>query len=75
MHVEDVILRRTNLGSGSHPGSAAIEAAASLMQPLRGWTEDERRAEVAATEAALAHHLAAVPAAAAAPTTRRAASV
>ena len=31
------------------------------MQPLRGWTEEERRAQVAATEAALAHHLAAVP--------------
>jgi glycerol-3-phosphate dehydrogenase len=66
MHVEDVILRRTNLGSGSHPGSAAIEAAALAMQPLMGWTEDERRGEVAATEAVLAHHLAAVPAAAAA---------
>ncbi len=56
MHVEDVILRRTNLGSGSHPGSAAIEAAALAMQPLLGWTEDARRAEVAATEAVLEHH-------------------
>jgi glycerol-3-phosphate dehydrogenase len=61
MHVEDVILRRTNLGSGSHPGSAAIEAAARAMQPLLGWTEDVRRAEVAATLAVLEHHLAAVP--------------
>ena len=33
MHVEDVILRRTNLGSGSHPGSAAIEAAAPRCSP------------------------------------------
>lgn len=63
MHLEDVILRRTNLGSGSHPGSAALEAAALLMQPLLGWTEDERRAEIAATEAVLQHHLAAVAAA------------
>jgi glycerol-3-phosphate dehydrogenase len=61
MHLEDVIVRRTNLGSGSHPGSPAIEAAASLMQPLLGWTEAERRAEIAATEAVMRHHLAAVP--------------
>ncbi len=72
MHVEDVILRRTNLGSGSHPGSAAIEAAALAMQPLLGWTEDERRAEVAATEAVLEQHLAAVPSAATGATKRRA---
>jgi len=62
VHLEDVILRRTNLGSGSHPGTLALERAASLMQPLLGWTEAQRRAEVAATEAVLAHHLAAVPA-------------
>ncbi len=62
VHLEDVILRRTNLGSGSHPGSFALEQAASLMQPLLGWTEAQRRAEVAATETVLEHHLAAVPA-------------
>ena len=73
MHLEDVIVRRTNLGSGSHPGSAVIEAAASLMQPLRGWTEAERRAEVASTEAVLRHHLAAVPGAEPAATAGRAA--
>lgn len=62
VHLEDVILRRTNLGSGSHPGFFALEQAASLMQPLLGWTEAQRRAEVAATDAVLRHHLAAVPA-------------
>ncbi len=60
-HLEDVVLRRTNLGSGSHPGSVALEEAASLMQPLLGWTEAKRREQIAATEAALRHHLAAVP--------------
>jgi glycerol-3-phosphate dehydrogenase len=74
MHVEDVILRRTNLGSGSHPGPAAIEATALAMQPLMGWTEDERRAEVAATEAVLEHHLAAVPTVPGAATPRSAAA-
>jgi glycerol-3-phosphate dehydrogenase len=59
MHLEDAILRRTNLGSGSHPGSFALEEAASLMQPLLGWTEAQRRDQVAATEATLRHHLAA----------------
>ena len=62
LHLEDVILEYTNLGSGSHPGSSALEQAASLMQPLLGWSEAQRHAEVAATEAVLEHHLAAVPA-------------
>lgn len=62
MHLDDVVLRRTNLGSGSHPGCAAVRQAASVMQPLLGWSESQRRDEVAATEAILRHHLAAVPA-------------
>jgi glycerol-3-phosphate dehydrogenase len=61
VHLDDLILRRTNLGSGSHPGSSAIHEAASVMQSLLGWSEPRRRDEVAATEAVLRHHLAAVP--------------
>jgi glycerol-3-phosphate dehydrogenase len=64
VHLEDVILRRTNLGSGSHPGLPAITAAAERMQQLLGWTGVRRSEEVALTENALAHHLASVPSAA-----------
>jgi glycerol-3-phosphate dehydrogenase len=61
IHLEDTVLRRTNLGSGSHPGRPAITAAAKRMQQLLGWTDARRTEESALTEAALAHHLASVP--------------
>jgi glycerol-3-phosphate dehydrogenase len=59
VHLDDVILRRTNLGFGSHPGARAVEEAAAVMQSLLGWSAAQRREEVAATEAVLRHHLAA----------------
>jgi glycerol-3-phosphate dehydrogenase len=59
MRLEDVVLRRTELGSGSHPGAAALEEAAAVMQPLRGWSDAERAEEFARTSAALKHHMAA----------------
>ena len=67
MRLEDVILRRTELGSGSHPGAAALEQASLMMQPLLGWSEAQRRAEVADTAAVLRNHLAAPAAAARTP--------
>jgi glycerol-3-phosphate dehydrogenase len=63
VHLSDVILRRTNLGSGAHPGSEALADAAAVMQPLLAWTDSKRRAELAATETALRDHRASVPAA------------
>ena len=62
MHLTDVILRRTNLGSGSHPGHQAIALAAQGMQQLLGWTEQRRQEEIADTERTLRHHRAAEPA-------------
>jgi glycerol-3-phosphate dehydrogenase len=59
MHLDDVILRRTDLGSGSHPGAPAITQAAQHMQQLLGWSDARRGGEIARTEAALTHHLAA----------------
>jgi len=56
--LDDVVLRRTNLGSGSHPGVAAIEQAADRMQKLLGWSERRRHEEVVATELTLRRHLA-----------------
>ena len=63
VHLADVILRRTNLGSGSHPGRQAIAHAASGMQQLLGWSDRHRDEETAYTEGALRHHRAAEPAA------------
>jgi glycerol-3-phosphate dehydrogenase len=56
VHLEDVILRRTNLGSGSHPGRLAIAEAAQRMQALLGWTDARRGEEIVLTEGALTHH-------------------
>src|SRR5450755_3196100 len=61
VHLEDVILRRTDMGSGAHPGRTAVEQAASGMQSLMGWSDERRRAEMADTEQSLRHHRASVP--------------
>jgi glycerol-3-phosphate dehydrogenase len=67
VHLQDVVLRRTGLGSGSHPGMPALEQAARAMQNLCGWSEERRAAEIADTESALRHHRAAAPAGAVSP--------
>jgi glycerol-3-phosphate dehydrogenase len=61
VHLQDVVLRRTDLGSGSHPGSAALRDTARRMQQLMGWTDLQCSEEVAQTEAVLRHHHASVP--------------
>lgn len=61
VHLEDVILRRTDLGSGCHPGALAIAEAAQHMQGLLGWTDQRRTEEIALTESALKHHHASTP--------------
>jgi glycerol-3-phosphate dehydrogenase len=63
LKLSDVILRRTNLGSGAHPGSEALADAAAVMQPLLAWTDAKRREELAATENSLRDHRASMPAA------------
>jgi glycerol-3-phosphate dehydrogenase len=61
IHLDDVVLRRTDLGSGSHPGESALTAAAQGMQSLLGWTDEQRDEEVGATKAVLRGHRAAAP--------------
>ena len=61
MRLQDVVLRRTELGSGAHPGAPAIQQAAHCMQGLLGWTERKRMAEIADTENVLRDHHATVP--------------
>ena len=59
IRLEDVVLRRTDLGSGGHPGHAALEQAASRLQQLVGWSEQRRQREIEATERLLHQHHAA----------------
>ena len=60
--LEDVVLRRTDLGSGGHPGRAALEQAALRLQQLAGWSDQRRQSEVDATERVLHDHHAAATA-------------
>lgn len=66
IRLQDVVLRRTNLGSGAHPGRDAVAQAARGMQRVLGWSEARTAAEIEDTEGALRRHRAAVPAVAAA---------
>ncbi len=59
LRLEDVVLRRTDLGSGEHPGRGALEAAAARMRVLLGWSEAREREELTGTEQILARHRAA----------------
>jgi glycerol-3-phosphate dehydrogenase len=65
VHLQDVILRRTDMGSGAHPGRTAVEQAGAAMQSLMGWSDERRNSEMADTEQALRHHRATVPSTAA----------
>jgi len=53
VRLEDVVLRRTDLGSGAHPGRGALEHACTLMQQLLGWSLQRCTEELAATEQTL----------------------
>jgi glycerol-3-phosphate dehydrogenase len=45
--MSDVVFRRTELGTGGHPGETTLDEIATFMQHTRGWsakrTADERR--------------------------------
>lgn len=61
--LEDVVMRRTELAAGSHPGRRAIEATAMDMAQHLRWSDSRMREELAATERTLARHLARAPSA------------
>jgi glycerol-3-phosphate dehydrogenase len=56
VRLEDAVLRRTNLGSASHPGATALDAVATRMQELLGWSEERRHREVDAVTQTLQRH-------------------
>lgn len=50
IHLEDVILRRTDLGTLGHPGKAALEACAEIMGSELDWDAARRQREIEAVE-------------------------
>lgn len=60
MKLEDVVMRRTELAAGSHPGRRALEATATEMANRLRWSDGRMREELWATERTLARHLARV---------------
>ena len=49
LHLEDVVFRRTGLGTLGHPGVPAITQAAELMRRELGWDETQYAREIAET--------------------------
>jgi glycerol-3-phosphate dehydrogenase len=52
-HLGDVVLRRTALAAGGHPGREALARCADLMGFALGWSPARRESELDATDAAL----------------------
>jgi glycerol-3-phosphate dehydrogenase len=51
VHLDDVVLRRTALGSAGHPGRPAVERAAAIMSTAAGWHADDFWREIAGVDA------------------------
>jgi glycerol-3-phosphate dehydrogenase len=58
VHLEDVVMRRTDIAAGRHPGEVALATAADIMSVRLGWSERRTREEIDATDRVLARHLA-----------------
>jgi glycerol-3-phosphate dehydrogenase len=52
LRLEDVLFRRTDLGSGGHPGAEALGEAADLMAAELGWDDSRKQKEVQRAHAA-----------------------
>jgi glycerol-3-phosphate dehydrogenase len=52
-HLADVVLRRTALAAGGHPGRQALSRCADVMASALDWSPERREAELDATDAAL----------------------
>jgi glycerol-3-phosphate dehydrogenase len=61
VHLDDVIMRRTDLAAGSHPGRAALLATAAEMGRQLSWSAERLHRELAAVEQNLRRHLARDP--------------
>jgi glycerol-3-phosphate dehydrogenase len=54
VRLEDVVVRRTNLGEIGHPGPTALNAAAERMGEIMNWDAARRRREIESVEALFA---------------------
>jgi glycerol-3-phosphate dehydrogenase len=61
VHLDDVVMRRTDLAAGSHPGRAALLATAAEMGRQLAWSAERLHQELAAAERNLRRHLARDP--------------
>ena len=61
VHLDDVVMRRTDLAAGSHPGRAALLATAAEMGRQLAWSAERLHQELAAVERNLRRHLARDP--------------
>ncbi len=44
--LSDIVFRRTDLGTGSHPGDKAIEECAEILAQKLGWSAERRQSEI-----------------------------
>lgn len=44
--LDDIIFRRTDIGTGSHPGNEAIEECADILAQKLGWSAEDRQREI-----------------------------
>jgi glycerol-3-phosphate dehydrogenase len=51
LKLEDVVFRRTDLGTAGHPGQEAVRACAEIMARERGWNPQRSEQELAEVEA------------------------
>lgn len=56
VRLEDVVMRRTDLAAGHHPGCDALETTGSYMGERLGWSARHLREEIEATQLTLARH-------------------
>jgi glycerol-3-phosphate dehydrogenase len=56
VHLDDVVLRRTDLGSAAHPGMQPLRRAAHRMQALLQWSGPQLEREIEATDTSLRRH-------------------
>lgn len=58
VHLDDVVMRRTDLAAGRHPGRTALLATAAEIGRQLSWSAERLHQEIAATERNLQRHLA-----------------
>ena len=56
MHLDDVVLRRTDLSGHAHPGRDALRFTAQQMGELLDWSAQRMTEEISNTERVLAEH-------------------